>query len=283
MSARKKFGEILVEAGVVKEVALRQALERQKLVGRRIGQVLESMGIISEKDIAVALSRQYGFRTVKDFARYSFPPEVLELIDGAKAKRAQIFPLKVESGNLLLAMVNPLDVAVLDEVSTRTKLRVVPCVTTPKEILAAIQAHYEAKEETGQAIAAAKAEWWSVLVADADKAQRARLVEFLKGQGYHVEEAGDGHEALGLALQLSPHLIVIDTSQPERLNAEDLYNSLRGTIPFIALGNGGIDEELELFSLGVNDYLSKPLHQGRLAARIKRALQLVYGGVKAEG
>src|SRR5512133_4350357 len=91
MSVRKKFGEILVEAGVVKEVALRQALERQKLTGRRLGQVLETMGIITEKDIAVALSRQYGYRTVKDFARYSFPPEVLALIDADKAKRAQIF------------------------------------------------------------------------------------------------------------------------------------------------------------------------------------------------
>lgn len=276
MTVRKKFGEILVEAGVVKEVALRQALERQKLTGRRIGQMLETMGIITEKDIAVALGRQYGYRTVKDFARYSFPQEVLALVTPEKARKSQVFPLKVEGNSLLLAMVNPLDVALIDEVETRTKLRVSPCVTTPKEIQSAIAAHYGAVESAPTAVTTAGSDWWSILVIDPDRANRTTTATFLKGLGYQVEEAGNGPEALGLALQLSPHLILVATDDPARVDARELFRSLRGTIPFIGVGSGAPDEEITLLEAGFVDYLPRPLHQGRLAARVRRGLLLVY-------
>ena len=53
MTRRKRFGEILVEAGAVSEAVLQSALEKQKGTGQRLGVVLEEMGVISEKDIAV--------------------------------------------------------------------------------------------------------------------------------------------------------------------------------------------------------------------------------------
>jgi hypothetical protein len=46
MSRRKRFGEILVEAGVVKEEQLAQALEKQKGSRKRLGQILEELGVV---------------------------------------------------------------------------------------------------------------------------------------------------------------------------------------------------------------------------------------------
>lgn len=273
MPPRKKFGEILVEAGVINEVALRQALERQKQVGRRLGQVLELMGIIKESDIAVALARQYDYRTVKDFARYRYPAEVLATVDQARARKAQVFPLKIDNGALLLAMVNPLDLEVIDSIAAANRLRVLPCVTTPQEIRNAIDAHYKAEEES-LAVAAVNSEWSTILVAEGDRSASARLALLLKGEGYHVEEAATDAEALGMALQLSPHLIVVGTGQLDQLNPFELYSSLRGTIPCFALGSNTVVEEVTMLDAGFVDYLATPYDPARLLARIRRVLKL---------
>jgi len=78
------FGEILMEAGACSAATLQGALQKQKGSGKRLGEVLEEMGVVSEKDIAVVLSRQFGYKTVRDFAKFNFSPEMLGLIDGTR-------------------------------------------------------------------------------------------------------------------------------------------------------------------------------------------------------
>lgn len=270
---RKKFGEILVEAGVITLDSLNKALERQKQSGHRLGQVLESMGIIKEADIAVVLARQYDFRTVKDFARFHFPPEVLATVEPAKAKRAQIFPLKIDGNTLMLAMVNPLDLVVIDEIEKAKRLIVKPVVTTPKEIRSAVEAHYNIKPAVIEQIAVASTGWSTILVVEADKAMRSGLTTLLKTQGFHVEEAASQAEALSIAMQLSPHLILIGATQPEALDPKELYHALRGTIPCIAIGWPSLEDEVFYLDAGFTDYLSFPYVEARLLARIRRALK----------
>ena len=111
---RKRFGEILVEAKVVDEHTLNRALEKQRGTGRRLGQVLEEMGGVTEKDIAAALARQFGFKTVANIAKASFSNDLLKMTDSDTAMNKMIFPLKKEGGSLFLAMVNPLDIETID-------------------------------------------------------------------------------------------------------------------------------------------------------------------------
>jgi CheY-like chemotaxis protein len=276
VTTKKKFGEILVEAGVISEIALRQALDRQLITGWRLGKVLEAMGVIAEKDIAVALSKQFGFRTAKDFAAHVFAAELLDLIPEKLVKKAQVFPLKREGSSLYLAMVNPLDIPVIDDVSRIARLHIIPVVTTASEIAAAIRRHYDERSVAIRGGVMVGQELATLLVIDAIPASRLKLVTFLQGAGFLVEHAGSEAEACALIRDHLPHLALVDSEYPDQLNPQNLLQDL-GDIPLIAIGPNPVKEEVVLLNSGFIDFIHKPFHQERLLARINSALQLIYG------
>jgi CheY-like chemotaxis protein len=276
--ARKRFGEILVEAGAVRENVLQQALGQQKGSGKRLGAVLEEMGVISEQDIAVVLSRQFGIKQVRDFAKYTFPKELLKLVDGEKALKTLIFPLKKDDKSLYLAMVNPLDMATIDDLSFRTGMRIIPCVTTPSEIQTAVNKHYFSAEEKPSE----KRDWWTILVVDDQDIVRGAVAAALKKKGFNLLEAANGAEGLKTAFQQPPHLIITDTVMP-RMDGYEMFRALQANpktarIPVIALSSrAAAEEEARLLDLGYFDFVAKPINPVRLVARVSRALRIVYG------
>jgi CheY-like chemotaxis protein len=274
---RKRFGEILVEAGVVSAASLTAALAKQKGSGKRLGEVLEEMGVITERDIAVALSRQFGYKVVRDFAKYAFPAELLRLVDGEQALTSLIFPLKLEEKTLFLAMVNPLDMETVDSLAFRTGLRIVPCVTTATEVHAAVNSHYLREQKKPD-----RADWWVILVVDDQEMVRSAVAAALRRQGYALVEAANGAEGLKAALQQPPHLIISDTVMP-RMDGYEMFRALQANaatrrIPVIALSSkASAEEEAKLLDLGYFDFVAKPINPVRLVARVKRALRTVYG------
>lgn len=281
MANKKKFGEILVEAGVINEIALRQALDRQQITGWRLGKVLEAMGVIAEKDIAVALSKQYGFRTAKDFASHTFARELLALINTKLIKKAQVFPLKRDGSSLYLAMVNPLDIPLIDEVAAATHLHIIPVVTTSTEIAAAIRRHYEERDPSRKGTVLVGNEEAVILVVDAIPSTRLKIAELLKKAGFLVENASSDTEATALTRAHLPHLVLVDTEYPERVNPQKLLQEL-GDIPLLAIGPNPVKEEVAFLNSGFVDFIQKPFHQERLIARINSSLQLVYGERKGK-
>lgn len=279
---RKKFGEILVDAGVIGNDTLNLALERQKGTGKRLGQVLEAMGVVTEKHIAVAVAQQFGFKTVKDIAKFNFPAELLELVDSDVALKSLVFPLKKDGLVLYLAMVNPLDMELIDKISFRTQLRVVPCVTTPTEIQEAINRHYFNKGITVGAVETTRDDWWTILVVDDQDLARGATAVALKRQGYHVLEANNGAEGVSMAMQTLPHLIVTEIVMP-RMDGYEMFNTLQinagaRDVPVLALTSKATpEEEAKLLGMGFFDFIPKPVVPLRLIARVKRALRIAYG------
>lgn len=278
MQKRKRFGEILVEAKVVDEQQLALALEKQRGTGGRLGQVLEDMGVVTERDIAAAVACQFGFKTVANIARASFSAELLAVTDGDTAMNKLMFPLKKEGATLFLAMVNPLDIETIDNLSFKSSLRVVPCVTTPSEILAAVNRHYykiveQAKEPDA---------WWTVLVVDDQDLVRSAAVATLKRQGFNLLEASNGADGLKVALQSKPHLIIADTVMP-RMDGYEMFRAIQGSpgiknIPVIALSSKSTaEEEAKILEMGYFDFIAKPINPVRLVARVKHALRIVHG------
>jgi CheY-like chemotaxis protein len=277
MIKRKRIGELLVETGAVSEAIVQAALEKQKGTGKRLGLVLEEMGAISEKDIAAALSRQFGYRFVRDFARYTFPAELLALVDSNQALKSMIFPLKQEDKILYLAMMNPLDMETIDNLAFRTNLRIVPCVTTAGDIQEAVNRHYLQADQPTE-----KSEWWTVLVVDDQEMVRLAIVAALRKEGYGMQQADNGAEGLKVALQQKPHLIITDTVMP-RMDGYEMFRALQANadtrnIPVIALSSKAApEEEAKLLDMGYFDFVAKPINPVRLTARVKRVLRIVYG------
>ena len=276
--ARKRIGEIWIEAGILTESVLLAALERQKGSGKRLGQILGEMGHLSERDIAFALAKQFGYKTVSGLAGHSFPEKVLGLVAGENALKNFIFPLKLEGKTLFLAMANPLDMETLNNLSFRTGLRIVPCVTTPADILSGVHKHYFGMKEED---APWKNALLTILVVDDQALVRSFLAAALQKVGYEVVQASNGMEGLKAAFQRHPHLIITDTVMPQ-MNGCEMFGALRRNaetrdIPVIALSSkAAAEEEARLLDQGYFDFIPKPINPVRLAARVRRALRMVY-------
>ncbi len=276
MTRKKRFGEVLVEAGIVSEETLKTALEKQRGTGKRLGMVLEEMGLVSQRDVAGVLARQFGFKTVSNIAGHSFSEELLALVESDQAINSLIFPLKVVNKTLYLAMVNPLAEEVLENVVFRTGLQVVPLVTTPAEIEKAVNRHYLKEQEEGES------DQCTVLVVEDGELVRAATVASLRKMGFGILEATNGEEGLQTALEHKPHLILTDMLMP-RMDGHEMFLALQGDertrrIPVLALsGLASAEEEARLLELGFFDFIPKPVNPVRLVARVRRTLRFVYG------
>ena len=278
MAKRKRLGEILLEAKVVDEGQLQAALQRHWSTGRRLGDILKDMGMVTERDIAVALARQFGIKTVSNIAKASFSAELLALFDGETAIDKSLFPLKIEGNTLYLAMVNPLDMETIDNLSFKLGMRVVPCVTTPTEIQSAVNQHYFNIVEQSHVSDV----WWTVLVVEDQNLVRSAIIAALKEEGYNLLEASNGSDGLKVAIEEKPHLIIADTVMPQ-MSGHEMYQTIQGNlnikhIPVIALSSkSSPEEEARLLEMGYFDLIAKPVNPVRLVARTKHALRIIYG------
>ena len=116
-----------------------------------------------------------------------------------------------------------------------------------------------------------------VLVADDDEDIRALVTFRLERAGYTVVEAGDGDEALRLALEHAPDLAVLDVMMP-RLTGDEVTRRLRAndetsSIPVILLTARVQDADVARgFAAGADDYVEKPFSPQELGARVQAIL-----------
>ncbi len=106
----------------------------------------------------------------------------------------------------------------------------------------------------------------TVLVAATDPAQRERVESFLRRDGYQIEFAGSGEEALDMAARLQPLAMMID-AELGPTGGQDLIDQLAGEartkdIPVVLLARS--DQEQQGLSIGRYDFLSKPINRQQL-------------------
>jgi two-component system alkaline phosphatase synthesis response regulator PhoP len=118
-----------------------------------------------------------------------------------------------------------------------------------------------------------------VLVVD-DDAKTVELVKlYLNRDGYRVLTAGDGIEALRLAREGHPDLIVLDIMLPG-VDGLAVCRTLRGEsdVPIIMLTARTTDQDkLDGLDLGADDYVTKPFSPRELAARVRAILRRLPG------
>jgi type IV pilus assembly protein PilB len=129
-AGRLKLGAMLVESGLVTQPQIDEALQRQQQAGGRLGEVLVGSGLVSEDDLVHALAGQMHLAVV-DLRTTTPSPTAVGLLPRDFIVRHRLLPLRLDdNGSLVIAMTNPLDVVVIDEVRLRTKKRVVPAICT---------------------------------------------------------------------------------------------------------------------------------------------------------
>ena len=111
---QRRLGDILVEQGVIIPLQLDEALQRQRLTGDFLGRVLVSMGYCDEQAIVEALGTQLGMEKV-DVTRLKIPENIIRKISPDVARFYNVIPIKEVDGVLVVAMADPLNLQILDD------------------------------------------------------------------------------------------------------------------------------------------------------------------------
>jgi len=140
---RQRLGEILVAAGVLRPEQVQSALAEQQRWGGQLGQILVNKNYITEDALVVALSRQLNI-PIADVRGARIPKEVVSLVPFELANDNHILPFRKEGRMLDLAMANPLNLGITDELRIRTKLNIRPFIAGTSAIQNALRLAYGA-------------------------------------------------------------------------------------------------------------------------------------------
>ncbi|MBL8066267.1 MAG: type II/IV secretion system protein [Chthonomonadaceae bacterium] len=132
-------GELFVEEGLVSTDQLQLAVSKQIENGGTtpIGNILVELGLISERDKVKCMGKVWGipFFDVREFKPKE---EMLDLISPQLARKFLCLPLDAQGRRLLVAMANPLDVFVIDELRSHTGFEIEPLIAVEEDLLNAL-------------------------------------------------------------------------------------------------------------------------------------------------
>jgi type IV pilus assembly protein PilB len=138
---RKKLGEMLIEAGVIDELSLRSALADQRRWGRTLGRTLVEMKLVEEPVLVEVLGKQLNCDCI-DLDQLSVSPDVLKLVPPELARQAHIMPFRTIMKFLDIAMGDPTNLGLVDELRIRTQLNIRPFLCGPRQIERNIAKYY---------------------------------------------------------------------------------------------------------------------------------------------
>ncbi len=141
---RKKLGELLCEKAYLDQSRLEFALAEQKVEHRRLGDILVDLGYVTQGQLNEALALQAGIDKV-DLADITISGEIVGLVPAELVSRYNILPLRRENGRLMVAMTNPFQPQVLEDLRLVTGCSVRRCYADPKEMERAIMKFYGSK------------------------------------------------------------------------------------------------------------------------------------------
>ena len=138
-----RIGEQLIHEGLVTREQLSKALDDARSNGTRVGFSLVKLGFMGEQDLVRALARQHRIPAV-DLERVKLDPKILKLLPAEIALKHQVLPLRRVGRTLTVAMANPTDLGVLDDLKFVTRLDIEPVIAGDFSLKKIIEKEYEA-------------------------------------------------------------------------------------------------------------------------------------------
>jgi type IV pilus assembly protein PilB len=146
-----RLGDILIREGLITRDQLSAALTEQKSSGHRLGYVLVKLGLVNELEVTKVLARQYRMPAV-DLTRFEVDPKILKLVPGDFALKHVVLPLKREGRTLTVAMADPTNTGVLDDLKFITRYDLFPVIAGEYTLRNLIEKHYESSDQQLQSI-----------------------------------------------------------------------------------------------------------------------------------
>ena len=255
----ERLADLLVKRNYITLEQLKKASEEQKIKGGRLESTLVRLGFIKEDELLSFLSAQFRVPSVK-LSKIEINANVIKLIPSSTAKKYFIIPVNRVGPKLTLAMADPSNIIVIDEIKFMTGFNVEPVVASEAEIIDAIKKYYGAGNSsvTGTGTASFQATDYAL---DEDK-------NLENGVSLLDEEMVDVGEFDKLVHGAVDNVEVVDTQ------ASDDLTEIEG--PIIKIVNGIL---LRAIKLGASDIHFEPYERNlrvryRLDGVMRREMSL---------
>ncbi|MFA6321024.1 MAG: ATPase, T2SS/T4P/T4SS family [Candidatus Omnitrophota bacterium] len=163
---KDRLTKILIDKGLLKPGDLEKAVSLQKEKGGSLSDIIVDLGFVTRSDLMIALSQGLGIPPI-NLSRYKIDPTVIKLISRKIAKNYKILPISKIGGTLMLAVADPLNIFLLDDIKALTGFKISPVIATEKDISEAQRQYYD--ENASTAI--------EKIVGDLAEANEVRLLE----------------------------------------------------------------------------------------------------------
>ncbi|MBS1240729.1 MAG: type secretion system protein, partial [Gemmatimonadetes bacterium] len=180
-----RLGDLLLQDGLLTREQLQAAVSEQRTSGERLGYILVKQGLVDEVAVTKALARQLRMPAV-DLSRFEPDQKILRLIPAEVARKHSVLPLRRDGRNLTVAMADPTDIGLLQDLKFITRFDVFPVIAGEYTLRGLVEKHYEA----------------------GDQQQLADLLKDMEGFGDDLEVVEDQEEETVTAAQINDAPVV---------------------------------------------------------------------------
>jgi type IV pilus assembly protein PilB len=146
----RRFGELLLDRGLVTSDELSEALRQRQDPRERLGQTLVRLGMVQEKDVVTLLGEQFSLPIADPDRISKAEPEAVQLVPEHLARQANLLALRRDGDTLELVMGDPLDVVSLDHLRALTGCTLKVWLAPPSDVREAVEEFYSEIRATEQ-------------------------------------------------------------------------------------------------------------------------------------
>ena len=185
LAEKRRLGDILVRAGKINHFQLQEALKNQKILGKKLGEILVDQKIITELDIIEAVEEQTGIQQV-NLNNIDFDKHAIKAISQNLCEKYGLVPFEMDVHKIKVAMADPLNIFAIDDISIATALEVELYIAPKSDIFKFIKIIYTSEEVSKAAEALTKESLQTRLMTtniedleDVKNAPVVKMVDFL--------------------------------------------------------------------------------------------------------
>ncbi|UCG79002.1 MAG: hypothetical protein JSV21_04010 [Nitrospirota bacterium] len=142
-----KFGEQLIQDGIITKEQLGAALERQVIFGGRLGTNLVELGLLKEHELTGHLSRFLRITAADAAALDNAPQEAIDCIPKELAIKYNLVPFRLDKKRLYVASPDAMKIETMDELRFKTGYDVIPQITSEIRLMYAFEKYYGIKRD----------------------------------------------------------------------------------------------------------------------------------------
>lgn len=143
---RIRIGDLLIEHRKITPLQLVQALDEQRMSGKRIGEILIEKDLVTEDDIMSILEEQLGIERI-NLSILQVDKEVTKLLNESICKRHTVFPfgLNREENKIKIAFADPLNIFAMDDISFTTGLEIEAYIARKEDVESTVERYYSGR------------------------------------------------------------------------------------------------------------------------------------------